>query len=367
MKAKIIHAVGLSYTIAAITFSVLFVEPALQPRSIFDFRLWADSQLYMEFAENYLRSNEDLLSIPINVVGPVLIGIFLKNNNFHIVLLNIAFFWTAYYFLSKSTKINSVIFLTWLMINPMFFFSLVNLNKEIFALASMMFITSIKEKKSSNLILHILSFVTSFLARFSHTLVYLIYYLFLAISNRSKSLFVFLPRSHTQLFLISIVFMSIYLPASVLLLSDVYDFSETSEFVISQANTSGGAVLILKALDDNFLFFIGFIPKIVLNYVGNIGRVFDIIFNVDKTLENDIYNKYVVLGHQVCMLLILFRFVIRKVSINLNKDKTILLIAIYTLIHCGGYLINYRIFFPTYGLLAFLLSTHNYNYDASKN
>ena len=228
-----------------------------------------------------------------------------------------------------------------------------------------MFIVSTTRKKRSNLLLHLLAITTSLIARFTHTVTYLIYYIFLFVSSREKTLFRFFLRDNYRMMLSLVMIISVYLPASVALLGDVYDFSESSEFVINQSNNAGGIVLIFKMLDDRFLFFVSLIPKVVMNYIGNVGRIFDVIFGSDKTPANDIYNKYVVLGHQLCMLLVLMRLFAKKISLNLN-NRILLLIAIYTVIHCSGYLINYRIFFPVYCLFALIIASPHEVAEAGK-
>jgi hypothetical protein len=351
-KTNVVHILFSIYSISAIAFSIYFVEPALDPQSIITTRLWADSQDYMRFSEYY--ENDAWTNIPINLIGPSIVGILLNHNNLNIVLLNNALIWVAYFLMVKHLNFNQNVFLMFLMINPMFFISLTNLNKEIFSLASIM-IFFIRPK---SIVLFIsfqcLSFLTAFFARWIHVLVYFAYWAFYYFKNKKN---LFFRESGIRFLFLTILIISVMYPIFSYLLADTYDFvEESSDFVKLQTEASGGINLILKEMDSHFLFFIALIPKIFFNYFGNFLRIFDIILGSDKTPINDIYNKYIVLGHQLSMILVITIAALLKVKLDFNKNN-LFLIGLYTIICCTSSLINSRIFFPVYGIISFVIAS----------
>jgi hypothetical protein len=122
-----------------------------------------------------------------------------------------------------------------------------------------------------------------------------------------------------------------------------------SQFTASQLTSTAGLTLLLASIQDHFGYFLVLIPKVVLNYFGNLFRLFDFVVRPSTIDYSDVYNNVIVLGHQLCMVLVCW-LALRKRRLQLGSDN-VYFIAVYSIVFGISVLISYRYFFPMYLLL----------------
>ena len=114
-----------------------------------------------------------------------------------------------------------------------------------------------------------------------------------------------------------------------------------------QEARAGGLLAILNSLQRNFGFALAVIPKIALNWFGNLGRVWDVVEPGPDFDPSVLYN-YALIGHQLCMagltayLVLRGRFRLSRALISLS--------ILYSILFSLSLIIQYRYFFPVYGL-----------------
>lgn len=351
------------YSLIALLFYQIVVEP-LQ----LNIRFGADSDVYVTYAESSM-GDEHLVSVSSNYFGPVVLLRLLQQNLFFVAMINCLLFTGTFLLIQRyySTEISGLKFTILLLINPMLFMSLATVNKEIFGLVSVaMLICFIKGR---NFILLFLSLFFAVLTRWQQVLVNL---LFLLVIGRFNPL-----KKRINVILAITVLISLIYPSQAALFSTAATDSETFDF---QQDKLFGILPILNQLQDNYLFFIATIPKIMINLFGNIFRPFTILLN---TITNnmgvdalDIYNSYIVTGHQLSMLFVATISIYKLLHSDLKEssqsklkkrlrypvshkewiNNELFYCMIYCVLYSLGAFIQYRYFFPIYILFCLELS-----------
>jgi hypothetical protein len=238
----------------------VYVLPSLNDKN--DLRLWADSVYYMELAQSKLEGNE----IESNFFSVTSILILLRNNPVLILIFNLVSFLIAYVTTVKSFNIDKTVFLLWMFINPMFTIGLLTPSKEILAFVAVLNLNCfIKSKKN---IYVILASLFAICAR-SQSFFVLILFIFL-----TSKLYYFNKRR-----IITIIVFILTLSFSYPYISN-YIIGEDINYAVDyyfETSSSSGLALYLYELQNKGLFFVSLIPKLMLNLVGNIPKIFIIL------------------------------------------------------------------------------------------
>lgn len=328
------------YIAATLVFFVLIVQPSLS--GVLKVRVTADSELYISLADALSSTPERLVGIGANYLGPFLILRLARYNQLAVALLNCGLFVAAYLVLVKNFELSRLRLLGLLFLNPMVAASLLSVNKEILALVCTAFIACyLATGRRWQLVT---ALVFSILTRWQMTVVILI---LLGIRSRLNPWMRY--RWLTLAVLVGLITV-LYPPV----LRVAFAAGLESQFTSRQLASTAGLTQLLETVQANYGFFLVLVPKLVLNYFGNVLRIFDFVVRPDSLDYGDIYNNMIVLGHQICMLMI-FLFAIRRRKLSLANDSVYFL-AIYSLVFAIGILINYRYFFPVYLILCLELS-----------
>lgn len=337
--------IGFYVLLLIITF-IEVVEPSLQGNT--ELRVGADSLTYIQAAK-WVDKSENLVSVSNNLFGPVLILWIFENNFFAVVIFNSILLILALLFLSKDfPHIDKILFL--ILLNPILFFSLLTPNKEIFSFLGISLFACFLKNNNKKILF--MSLIASTFARW-HQAIFLL--LFLLWNSQFNPLYKRRLLSLIALvFIISILYP--YLFNQLTFLDSNIEASIDNEFAQS---ITGGTTLYLNNLQNNFLFFAALIPKIFITYFGIIWKnIPQMIFDIELINNDDLYNNYIMLGHQIYTIIIL-PILINKHRLSLNSDNVYLAIFL-TILFSATPFIQIRYIFPVYLLLCLELSKINY-------
>jgi hypothetical protein len=317
-----------------------------------DIRFGADSQTYAAYAEKI--RDDQLVSINGNYLGPILIFRLFSSNLFLVVVFNSILFIINYLILQKVFNLKSLKFTLIFLMNPLLFISLSTLNKEILGLTTISFLFYFL--RSKNYLFLAISMLFAVLTRWQQVLVNLIFIVAIYIVSNNNKLFAkFATKNKITLiilFLISIIYPSV---------ASLLSFDETETF-INQIEKNGAVLEILNGLQKNYMFFLAFLPKAALNYLGNISRPFELLLNPDKIDKIDFFNSYIIPAHQVSILILIILFlpkIWRWISVQSSRQDmsaNLFYCMIYTMLYSLGAFIQYRYFFPIYVLFCCTLA-----------
>ena len=80
-----------------------------------------------------------------------------------------------------------------------------------------------------------------------------------------------------------------------------------------QSQKAGGIMHKLNVIQEQYGgFCITVVPKVLLNFVGNVFRFYGTLSGSEAATYEDVYNTYVVLGHQIAMLVVITMLFIRR-------------------------------------------------------
>jgi hypothetical protein len=324
----------LAYLAVALVVFALLVRPFLEGTS--QLRMAADSGVYVALAALAFDPRQ-LISIGANYLGPFLILRVANSNNLVVALINCALFLLSYRVLVRTFDLDRRKFVALLCINPMLGFSLLSVNKEILGFASAAFmacylVSGRKWQLATALFLSVLT-------RWQMTLALLVLML---VRSRLNPFVRY--RAVTLALMVGLV--SILYPS---VLRAVLAPGLENQFIASQLTSTAGLTGLLAGIQDHYGYFLVLIPKLVLNYFGNLFRLFDFVFWPDRIDYSDVYNNIVVLGHQLCMVLVFF-LALRKRKLSLASENGYFL-AVYSVVFAISVLISYRYFFPVYLLV----------------
>jgi hypothetical protein len=342
-------------------------------------RIGADSSIYIEYVESYLRGStileslDTIITLGSNFLGPVLILQLTGSNLFLVSSINCFIFLLAYILILKSYNINQFKFSILLLINPMLLVSLTTVNKEIIGLFSVtLTLYFLKTKKS---FYFIPSFIMTFLTRWHQAFVYLIV---LFIRSRFNPF-----RNNDYLSIISfIAFTTVFAAYQSGLISEILITDSLDE--VEGYDYRSSILFLLNELQFKYMFFLALAPKIFINFFGNFnyGNSFNYFFSFLGSLKfgvYDVYNEIVVPMHQCCMLLVSIIIIKNnwlnfKISNFLNSvflkrnmiDDDALFCTIYSIFYALSTFIQSRYFFPIFIILcvkASLLPEHDDKYS----
>ena len=329
------------YVMLAGVFFFFVALPYLQHNII----VGADSKTYIETAKFYENSNAwslgSFFSLKYNFFGPVLLLLATKYDYFVIFIINIFILLASSMVVFKYIYFKRLIFFTLLFVNPITLLSLVTVNKEIFGLCGMLLLMAYIAGAGKKVLF--MSIVFALLTRWQQVVFIPIILIYLNAVRFDR-------KFSWQSPLLFLLGTSVVYPFIATYISFTGDTAR--EGVQAQFNQIGGLLPFLNLLQSHFMYFLVFLPKALINYVGNFVRVGD-IFNSDI----DIYNRFLV-GHQIIMLITLsYLFLTGKIK---HKSDSFKMIYIYSVIYCVALTINYRYFYPIYGIFIIMSISSQY-------
>lgn len=310
--------------------------------------LWADSTTYTAASKEYdLKDIGLLYDIHPNFLGPFLVLKIFNSNELLIYLFNVILFLSSVLVLIKYYPVNKYKFVLLLCISPMLLSSLLAINKEIFAMYSMsMFLIYRKNRKPIFLFACLLS---AYISRLEMVFVMIVLLL-------SFSKYNYFRNKRLIMIAVYLVSVSVIFP---FMLDNAYyahNYERTLEAIdmyeTYEAKGTGIFALFLK-LQENFCYFLAFIPKTLHALIGAAFRVN--IYNIINKV--DFYHAFITVSQSFVYLFLLIQMIMKK---KINIDNEIFYIAIIFCIFINlSLVITTRYLFPLHLLFVLLLSTRN--------
>ncbi len=335
------------YFAFVLLFFNLFVDPYLKEESIL--RFGADSLLYMK---EYLTITDDKLfgDGGTNYLGPILICRLFNNNTINITIFNFILFCTSYFLLIKSANVNQRYLLLSLIASPMLLVSITTVNKEIIGTLFFSFLAYIlqnkillKSNKFSILLIILIASVLALIVRWQ-TLVVLWIFLLMKYLNikTSKSKLKFLCSLVLIASILYPIFKTVF-ELDMVLTETNLDVIEKNEMMVA-----------LNQMQGQYMFFIIFIPKLLLNLIGNPFSMPTKIVEIFYGNSHDIYNVVISPLQQIlnAFIFIIFAYKIFK-SKGRRKEFTDIqcIVMIYGVIFSLTPFLQARYFFPIFTLM----------------
>jgi hypothetical protein len=348
MKIKKYNIYILLYTLFAFFIFSIFISDDYFTN--YFYRFDADAVIYVEIVDRF-DDYKTLIGLTHSSIGPTLILLLTENNNLTVFFFNISLLILIFIVVFKSykDKINKLKFTLLFLINPLLLGSLLTVNKEIIGLLSVAILACYL--KTNNKFYFILSLILSFITRWQCFFVFILFYL---INSRFNPL-----RNERFKFIIlfCIILSAIFPMLSSILSNEIYSIDE-------QGDKLFGILEFFYLLQDNYLYILAVIPKMLSNLFGNIFRIFTIITNPDNIDFTDVYNKVFILGHQLVMFFMVIYFMIKK---KLGFKSDLFYFAIfYLIIFSLSPSIQYRYMYPLYVLFCIILSLKPINQPINK-
>lgn len=310
-----------------------------------DLEFYADSDTYLEIAESDLRM-EEILILGTNLVFPVS---FLRAVNFsHFVIFFFQLFiaWFFYKTVVNYFNINRKTFLFYLLISPMFFSSIILINKEIFSiLVVSLILRYIKTKKIQYVFF---ALICSMMVRWQMALFTLIVIGFILYKPAIRYPYFYLI---ILLILISITY---------------YVKIDEFEFVTkvldnakeAKSNDGGGSFFIIMDIQNSnpLGYAIAFIPKFFHMFLAHIVRFRKF------TDFSDFYNNVIVFSQVAANCILIGNIGIKTMLGKINFKNIFLITAIiYAIVFTLTPIYSMRYLFPAYILLVIVLSEKESN------
>ena len=348
MKLKKYNIYILLYLLLAFFIFSVFISDDYFTNYFYKFD--ADATVYVDIFDRF-DDYRTLISLTHNSIGPTLVLLLTENNNLNVFFLNISLL-TLIFLLIFNTykeKINKLKFTLLFLINPLLLGSLLAVNKEIIGLLSVSLLACYL--KNNNKFYFILSLILSFITRWQAFVVFLVFYL---INSRFNPL----RNKRFKFIILFCIILSVILPSLNSFLSeDIYSIGQQQDKLF-------GILGIFYSLQNNYLYILAVIPKILSNLFGNIFRIFTIITSPQNIDFTDIYNNVFILGHQLIMFFMTIYFLIKK-KLVLRSDILYFSI-IYLIIFSTSPSIQYRYMFPLYALFCITISLKPINHILKK-
>lgn len=329
--------------IYALCFSAYFFFTVAEPSLLDGVKVGADSITYIETAQYLQATNQfnlsNAVSLSFNYFGPVLLLLITDYNHKLIFFINTFIFLLSLAAMMRYYHFRRFWLVLLLVINPITLLSLTTVNKEIFGMTSMIYLLVFLRSRSPSHFLFAL--LLAVMTRWQQVLLVLLLLPYLNLIQTNQKLLRW--GALIPLFVISLVypFIGKYLN---------FTGDANLENVRTQFEQAGGLIPLLNRLQDNFLYWLAFVPKALLNYIGNFPRIIQVFDPKDTT---DLYNRLLV-GHQIMMLIVITALIfLRRFKMNRIETHIILL---YSMLYCLSLSINYRYFYPIYPVFLLLLS-----------
>lgn len=290
----------------------------------------ADSKFYFELSGR-VEGLEDILYLSRNkgnLFGPVFYFDFvMQGNRIAYFLFNAIFcihaFKSLYKCIEKNKIKNTTLVVFFILLNPVLLFSFSGPNKEITAVLSVMYFSCFILKSGFAFLFFAIVFAV-------FTRLEMVGYLIV------MSVLLMLDYRHRALYLIGIL-----LGLSFIIWVSDYTHIEKLEETARQGSL--GVVRAFARASSEGLYFLIFIPKLLINLYGNL-----VVLNPLK-IEGNSINLYI---SQLLFLFLSF-VVIKKKRFVLQNDLVFAFI-VYCLVFCVPSFIQHRYFFPLYPLFVLI-------------
>lgn len=304
------------------------------------YRFYADTLTYYKLS-NMNIAIQSMVGLTQNFLGPLLIIALTGKKLIYAFIFNLILFICSIklFFVTYEEDIDKNIFTCYLLLNLLLFASLLLVNKEIFALSSILFFLIYNKKKDKRILF--LSLMFAFFARWQHLLIYIIYFFFKSKLNPFK-------RENIFSIFLMILFINTFYTFFFAKYGNVYSVGT----MIAQKEKAGLLINTLKLMEENYMYGFALPVKILLNLAGNITRV-PKIFILSYILE-DVYNNLFILGHQIATIFLVYKMVIKR-KINLNNDA-FFLSSLFCIFYSMSSMIQYRYYYIVYVLWVFVLA-----------
>jgi hypothetical protein len=300
-----------------------------------DLQTYSDSLTYERLSKN-MPSGVSLISVSSNLVGPIAILRMLDYNYVSVFAFNILVFLASFKTIFSHYDLNKNVFMLFIFVSPLMFFSLFNVNKEILVLFDMaVFLAFLKNRKILYLLL---ALAVSLLIRWQMTLFILLALPIIFIDKY------FRHRKTIVFFLIaglSVIYPMLSSVFEAVILHSIPDNDAVSGSGIFQKlnriqGTTGGYLLV-------------FLPKLLQINFGIIKRIHMI------TEFSLFWNYFVLMLHSVASLILTIFVVIKRRFVFNNF--LVYLSMIYAGLFALSPIINIRYFLPMYILLVVVASS----------
>jgi hypothetical protein len=308
-------------------------EPSLLGK--IPFRVWADSPTFLWTAgvdtDPGLLLGGNTLEVPrgefdwtnlvqlsYNYLGPVLIAV-VAGSNFRIMLINCGLFFIALYYLFRLRNIRPKLLTTLILINPWTIMSLLTVNKEIIALLAVALFAYYMEKPSLSLFPVVVA--VSFLARWEQSAIFILWALLVSRLNP-------LRKHRVAVVLVLIMGISIIYP-------------HISSFT-SSWSTDSHAINALNSIQQNYMYFLVLIPKVILGFALTIIDV----RHYGNINWYDLTNSAFLISHEVLMMVLIFS-IIKSRRFRLQSDIVYAAVLV-TVVFCAAPLVQPRYLYPVY-------------------
>ena len=325
-------------SIVAIVLFYFYVDPSLQ--GISRWRWGADTVIYMDIAKGTFAGEElPAFSLNSNTFGPVLISTLLGNNTVLIALFNYGLFLGSCFLLFKTKDIDKTKLFILLTLSPMLLVSIVTLSKEIIAFFTISLLIYFQGKKLEIYKL-LLIIIIAVLVRWQMIAVLLIFIILKTYVPNNV-------RARTISILLLAVLVSIIYPS----ISKVIQLDEalSVDSYTSQSESNSGLIYVLNSLQNNYMLFLSFIPKSIMNLIANPSKLIDVQSQSYDWNYVDAYNDLVVPAQGFVQAIILF-LAVKNSGISLARENQYF-VAIYCIIFSLSPFIQTRYFFPIYPIL----------------
>jgi hypothetical protein len=325
------------YTVVVFSFFGLFAEPYLDGSS--GLRWAADSEFYL----NVAKYGADYVDIEgtglINTIGPVIISRLVGNSNLLITVFNYGLFLCSFMLMASIKNVDQAKMLVLMLANPMMLVSITTLSKEIIGFFVMSLVVNFLYKKTDQKMFLVFA-ILSMLVRWQMLFVIILFDLF-------KKIFVnkhwMMSRVSSVVILVAVI--SLSYPS----LRNL-GLAEGAEAWAKTDNTNFGTIAILNELQNNYLFFLSFIPKTLMNLVIIDPAVSSrITEGANSHGYIDVYNSWIVPLNTIMMIVAMF-LSLKNSKFSLERD-TYYLFIIYCIIFSLSPFIQPRYFFPLYAIL----------------
>jgi hypothetical protein len=347
------HSTLFLYTAIIFIFFVEYMDPFLENKSFL--RWGADSLIYLNIAKFGADSSMEESSSFINTIGPVLIAKLLNNNNLAITVFNYLLFLLSVFLLSSIENVNKIRLRLLIIANPMMLVSIASISKEIigFTIISI-FLYLLYQETDKDKVLQkrwaAIIFIGSFLVRWQMAFIIGIFFLCKNVFTGSR-----FTKCRSFSILLLILFLSITYP----IFRSAGLTGEAEAWSVTERGPSLGTIYILNDLQNNYMYFLSFIPKILMNLVLIDSTIPDrIAEGATEYGYIDVYNLYIVPFHTIMTVITLFIIVLKQRKLMLDKNSHYLYI-IYSLIIALSPFIQPRYFFPAYAILCLEASLKN--------
>ena len=301
-----------------------------------DFEFYADSETYIDYVKEIDTIRELLLSNP-NLIGPTLILKSLNSNFIAVFLFNaliIIFFFNQF---SRIFKLNRHTFFSYLLVSPMFFSSLITINKEVLTLLSITFFFKYYNRKS--FIFLLLSIISAIFVRWQMLL------FIIALTFLFNKINPFKEMAKLSLILL-LVFVSILYYFN---LDQFENFNAIAQLGQETATEGTGLynyfINIQNSSPVGYVF--AFIPKFLFLFIGLIARYSKFL---DKA---EFYNYTIVFIQSLLNLFTLFKLYRNKIYFN---NIFLFSAIVYCIIFSLSPIYSPRYLFTAYILMAISLS-----------